>query len=363
MLADRLQQGLRSPICLTWELTYACNLQCVHCLSASGRRDTNELGTAAALALIDEFAAMQVFYINIGGGEPLLRRDFFPIVEHAVASGVGVKFSTNGSLLGAEEAARIAGMDYLDVQVSLDGLTPDVNDAVRGDGSFSRARRAMEHLVAAGVQGFKISVVATRNNIPQLPDYLNLATDLDAQLRVTRLRPSGRGIESWHRLRPTQDQQRLLHRWLAEHPEVLTGDSFFHLSALGETLPGLGMCGAGRTVCLVDPVGDIYACPFAIHEQFLAGSVKDVGGFAGVWGSSPLFTNLRTSQPGGACAPCSAFGTCRSGCMAVKFFTGQPMDGPDPECVLGHGSVVPARPIPGLHADHSWTRVAIGARA
>ncbi len=39
-----------------------------------------------------------------------------------------------------------------------------------------------------------------------------------------------------------------------------------------EPLPGLNLCGAGRVVCLIDPVGDVYACPFAIHEQFLAGT-------------------------------------------------------------------------------------------
>ena len=61
---------------------------------------------------------------------------------------------------------------------------------------------------------------------------------------------------------------------------MLTGDSFFHLSALGEALPGLNLCGAGRVVCLIDPVGDVYACPFVIHDEFLAGNVRDDGGFA-----------------------------------------------------------------------------------
>ena len=45
-LADQMKRGLDAPICLTWELTYACNLQCVHCLSSSGRRDPRELTTA-----------------------------------------------------------------------------------------------------------------------------------------------------------------------------------------------------------------------------------------------------------------------------------------------------------------------------
>jgi (+)-trans-carveol dehydrogenase len=62
---------------------------------------------------------------------------------------------------------------------------------------------------------------------------------------------------------------------------VLTGDSFFHLAPYGGPLPGLGMCGAGRVVCLIDPVGDVYACPFAIHPQFLAGNVRQPGGTTG----------------------------------------------------------------------------------
>ena len=82
----------------------------------------------------------------------------------------------------------------------------------------------------------------------------------------------------------TAPQQRELYDWLVAHGEnVLTGDSFFHLAAYGDALPGLNLCGAGRVVCLIDPVGDVYACPFAIHDNFLAGNVRAAGGFAGVW--------------------------------------------------------------------------------
>ncbi len=118
---------------------------------------------------------------------------------------------------------------------------------------------------------------------------------------------------------------------------MLTGDSFFHLSAYGQALPGLNLCGAGRVVCLIDPVGDIYACPFAIHDEFLAVNVRDTGGFTGVWRTSELFAALREPQSAGACAPCGHFDACQGGCMAAKFFTGLPLDGPDPECVVGHG--------------------------
>ena len=197
-----------------------------------------ELTTQECFEVIEELQRLQVFYVNLGGGEPMLRPDFFAILEHAVAHDVGVKFSTNGTYLDAPSAARLSAMDYLDVQVSLDGATADVNDVLRGEGSHAAALTAMGHLRDAGFGPFKVSIVATRHNIGQLDGFLALAEDHGAQLRITRLRPSGRGADAWDDLHPTQAQQRQLYHWLLERPQVLTGDSFFHLSALGESAPG-----------------------------------------------------------------------------------------------------------------------------
>ncbi|GAA2199681.1 mycofactocin radical SAM maturase [Sinomonas flava] len=358
-LSDHFERGLTSPICLTWELTYACNLSCVHCLSSSGRRDPRELTTEECKAVIDELERMQVFYVNIGGGEPTVRSDFWEIVDYATNHHVGVKFSTNGVKITPEIARKVAGNDYLDVQISLDGATAEVNDHVRGPGSYDTALRALRNLRDAGAQNFKLSVVCTRYNIPQLDAFKEIADRYGAQLRLTRLRPSGRGADSWDDLHPRPEQQRELYDWLvARGEDVLTGDSFFHLSAYGQALPGLNLCGAGRVVCLIDPVGDVYACPFAIHEQFLAGSVRERGGFQGVWRGSELFTRLRQPQSGGACASCQFFDTCKGGCMAAKFFTGLPLDGPDPECVQGHGEQLLSMTDDGARAprpsaDHS----------
>ena len=369
-LVEQLKGGLDAPICLTWELTYACNLQCVHCLSSSGQRDPRELSTAEAKRVLDELRDLQVFYINIGGGEPMVRRDFFELLDYAITPphggmGIGVKFSTNGAFIDEKNAQRLTAMDYLDIQISLDGLDAATNDPVRGEGSYATARTAMDNLAAAGFVEkngpFKISVVVTRHNVDQLDGFKALADSYGAQLRITRLRPSGRGADTWHDLHPTNAQQRQIYEWLLAHGDtVLTGDSFFHLNALGESLPGLNMCGAGRVVCLIDPIGDVYACPFVIHDQFKAGSVRDDGGFAEVWKHSELFTELREPQSAGACASCGSYDACQGGCMAAKFFTGLPLDGPDPECVSGHGeqaltalSAVPVTLVPRPSMDHS----------
>lgn len=250
MWTDVLRRGLDAPICLTWEITYACNFHCVHCLSSSGRRAPDELTTMEAKNLIDEWAALRVFYINVGGGEPLIWPDFFKLMEYAITRGIGVKFSTNGSLIDDEVADSIARTPYLDVQISLDGATPEVNDPIRGAGSYSLARQAMERLAARRFP-FKINVVLTRRNFEQLNELYALARSYGAQLRVTRLRPSGRGCQVWHALRLKRAQSRQLYDWLRCHPDVLTGDSFFHLSALGQPLGGNEYlrCGTNCLLC------------------------------------------------------------------------------------------------------------------
>jgi mycofactocin radical SAM maturase len=289
-----------------------------------------------------------------------VRPDFWELVDYATEHHVGVKFSTNGVRITREVATKLAAGDYVDVQISLDGATAEINDAVRGPGSFAMAVRALENLAAAGFEDAKISVVVTRHNVDQLDDFQALADRYGATLRITRLRPSGRGADVWDDLHPTAAQQVQLYDWLVRRGErVLTGDSFFHLSGLGApgALAGLNLCGAGRVVCLIDPVGDVYACPFAIHDRFLAGNILRDGGFGRVWKDAPLFRQLREPQSAGACGSCGHYDACRGGCMAAKFFTGLPLDGPDPECVQGYGEVALAsdRQVPKSGVDHSRT--------
>src|SRR5690606_6905138 len=121
---------------------------------------------------------------------------------------------TKGTYVDESAARRLAALDYVDVQISLDGIDAATNDAIRGPGSHAAAVAAMDALARAGFGPFKISVTVTRHNVDQLDDLRHLADAYGAQLRVTRLRPSGRGVDSWGQLHPTAEQQRQLHAWL-----------------------------------------------------------------------------------------------------------------------------------------------------
>ncbi|MHB8763126.1 MAG: radical SAM protein, partial [Deferrisomatales bacterium] len=94
-----VEQGLRAPVNLTWEVTLACNLRCRHCLSASGATAEGELTTGEALGLVEELADAGVFQLNFGGGEPFLRPDFEAILDACHGRGLVTCVSTNGTLL------------------------------------------------------------------------------------------------------------------------------------------------------------------------------------------------------------------------------------------------------------------------
>ncbi len=326
-----LQGGLSAPITVTWEITAACNIACVHCLSSSGRRRPRELTTEQSLALVDELAEMQVFQIHFGGGEPFMYYGIWQVLEHVRDCGLVMCVSTNGTLITQERARRLAQLELIYFQVSLDGGTPQTNDRIRGEGVFKRAMRGLE-LLAAENLSLTVNSVLTRYSFSELDRLYEIATSFNSKLRVTRLRPSGRGQDVWAELHPTRDQYREFADWLTAHPDVLTADSFFHLNAFGNKLAGLDMCGAATATCCICPEGEVYPCAFFQAPEFEAGNLHEHS-FKDIWNRSALFAFYR-NMGGGACSGCGQYNVCHGGCPATKWFVHQSLQLKDPECVL-----------------------------
>ncbi len=145
----------------------------------------------------------------------------------------------------------------------------------------------------------KISVVVTRHNVDQLDDFKALADQLrrDAahhapasvgprRRRVGRPAPHPRAAARALQLARRQRRRRSDRRLVLPSVRV-------RRRQCGGALPGLNLCGAGRVVCLIDPVGDVYACPFAIHEQLPRRKHPHRRWFPEVWQNSELFRELR----------------------------------------------------------------------
>ncbi|MFJ2667584.1 mycofactocin radical SAM maturase [Nocardia fluminea] len=296
-LVARYHRGFGAPVRLRWELTHAADLPPADSPSRPARRDPRELSSVECLALIDDFERTPVSHVEIGGGEPAVRDDFWDLLDYATGRHLSVEFCTSGTRLTPAAASRIATNGHVNVRISLDGTTEAANDAVRGRGSYRTAVRAMELLASSGVYDFEISVRVTRHNVAQLDGFLAIADLFGAQLRLNLPRPSQRDAAAKGDPHSTPQQQPALYRWLREHAEqVRTGDSFLSLAGDCETLPGSISGDVGQVVCVIDPIGDVYARRLVGYDDSSAGNIRAPGGFERIWRSSDLLTGVPGDQ-------------------------------------------------------------------
>ncbi len=323
---------LSAPVNLTWEITRRCNLSCIHCLSSSGQETTGELGLGECISIVDQLAALKVFEINFGGGEPLLKDYFLTLLNYIHGKGMVTCVSTNGTVLNDEAVACFMGNPLVNIQVSLDGATAEVNDRIRGQGTFPRILKGIERLANRDIS-LSISTVVTSVNFPQLGQLKDLAGSFGARLRVSRFRPSGRAKATWEELRLNSRQLQELSDWLDNDTSILTGDSFFSISSEENRRElGLNMCGACKMTCCIDPCGLVYPCAFLQEDEFCAGNLRNTP-FKDIWDSSPVFRYFRGLEPS-SCQKCPRYNMCHGGCPAIAYFVNKDLNRPDPECLI-----------------------------
>ena len=136
----------------------------------------------------------------------------------------------------------------------------------------------------------------------------------------------------WEEYRLSPKELVTLSRYLGDHQEVLTGDSFFALTGQERQHLGLNTCGAARMTLSVAPTGDVYPCAFLCEPEFLAGSVRE-DTLANIFGHSQVMSRFRCLEVK-ACRGCERFDLCHGGCPAVAYFANQSLSEPDPECLV-----------------------------
>jgi len=182
----RPRGGGRRPPIVFWNLTWNCNLRCVHCyINAVPGGRPGELGREEALSVARQLVEAGVPLVVLSGGEPLLRRDFWDIV--GALDGVRVGLSSNGTLIGRSVAERLAAAGVAYVGVSIDSPDPAVHDRIRGvPGSFRRALEGALNALDAGLDvGLRVTVMkgnmgdalgvvrlAEEHGIPRVAVYL-----------------------------------------------------------------------------------------------------------------------------------------------------------------------------------------------
>lgn len=326
---------------IAWELTRACNLACHHCrAAATGHTPPGELTTPEALALLDGIAAFARPTIILTGGEPLLRADLFDLAAHASALGLRAVAATNGSLLDAAAAHRLARAGVRRISISLDGPDAAAHDAFRGvPGAFDMALRGIACAREAGLP-FQVNTTLTTANADQLPAIHGLAVRLGAAAHhVFLLVPTGRAA-AMRGMELDAARYEALLGWLAERfadsPIEIRATCAPHfyriLRQRGIPTQARG-CLAGQSFCFISHTGDVQPCGYL---DLSCGNVRRQS-LRDIWESAPLFRELRDPAAyGGKCGRCQFLRVC-GGCRARAYeATGDPL-APEPLCAWQPG--------------------------
>jgi AdoMet-dependent heme synthase len=146
-----------------------CNLECRHCINASGPRAPwlKPLDGATVRRALAEAEAVGVKEIYVTGGEPFLHPEIMALLERALEV-APTTVLTNGTLIGPEQADALAAMAggapySLEIRVSLDDTDPALNDRVRGEGAWEKAMEAVRLMRARGLLPIVTATEITRD--------------------------------------------------------------------------------------------------------------------------------------------------------------------------------------------------------
>lgn len=323
------------PFHMVWLATDACNARCAHCSSNSACRSADELSTTEACRLMEELACSGIVDIAISGGEPLLRQDLMPVIEHARRRGMSVGVGSNGAYLTEDKARCLQDYGISRFQVSLDGPREAHDTLRRWNGLFDRVLRTIRIAQRVGLRTHVCCTVNRLNHDTLEPFAAQVASLGVTRLNLSRFVPTGRGT---HALDLTLDQwrtviarcQRLKERY-AHTMEIVS-----HLAQQilvdpeVRRMPGFIGCQAGVGQGAVTANGTVQPC---VLLPIPVGNIRQ-SSFRQIWTTSPIIMALQNRDTiTGACSRCSVRARC-GGCRAVAYAKTGDYLASDPRCWL-----------------------------
>ncbi len=299
----------RIPLSGSLDLTYKCNLRCIHCyLGPQTEREKlggGEVGTGRFLSFIDEVAEAGCLNLLISGGEPLLRADFPEIYRHAKEKGLLVTVFSNGTLITEKLVELFIELPPLEVEISLYGATAQTYEKVtRVPGSYERCLRGIGRLRDSGVKVNLKTILMTVNS-HELPAMEKIAREFAVRFRFdAAISPCLGGDKTPLGLRV--HPEKAIEMEFADGKRLHQWEKFFEQSRehiLEDTLYG---CGAGVTSFHIDPNGFLRPCMMTRDVKYdLSG-----GGFLTGWHEIGSRLRVKKASSEFACRGCEKINLC-----------------------------------------------------
>ena len=318
---SRRALDLGVPMSVHFDITYRCNERCVHCYL--DHDDHGEMTTAEIKRVLDELAEAGTFFLTFSGGEVLMRRDFFELLEYARRLLFNVRIKTNAVMIGQPEARRMLELGVDQIQVSIYSHRPEIHDAItKLPGSLRRSVEAVRFLTGQGLRVVIANVLMTANigdsaGVQALARKLGVPYTLDPTIT-----PKMDGDPSILNLRiPGSELGRVFHNQrLVGNVDEFCAPPPPPDEDVMEGYP----CSAGHTLAYISPYGDVFPC---VQFPLPSGNVRRQK-FIDIWRNSSELSEVRSihARDLPVCSACSHVGTC-SRCPGLAYMEGN-MRGP-----------------------------------
>jgi len=330
---------------LQWHITERCNLKCKHCYFDK-RFLENELSLSQLLRILKQYLnaidrwglSRENSRISITGGEPLVRKDIFQLLEKLKAHNDKCVYSlmSNGTLINRKIARKIKEFGVSGVQVSLEGIGK-ANDEIRGPRSFERAEKGINALLDEGVK-IAISTTVTKNNVSEVHNIVEFCLTHNINfLGIRRLVPIGRGLQIRKAMLEPK-QVRDLYKYIMKKNKELEKNGAKLKIMIGcedgifaqEKNYEPHGCNTGYYSFSVLPNGDVYPCR---RLPILCGNIlKD--GFWNIYYKSEEIKNVRASFKAKPelCKKCPFWEKCLGGAKCISYGYFNNLTSPDPQC-------------------------------
>ncbi|WP_051452068.1 StsB family radical SAM/SPASM domain sactipeptide maturase [Actinospica robiniae] len=300
-----------------YAITDGCNLRCPYCYASSEKCLPGELDTAESMRLVEQLAELGTNTVVFTGGEPMLRKDLFRIVEHAKSCGLNCNIITNATMIRTQAQARRFAELFYNVVVSVDGATAESHDRTRGKGSFAKTHKALKLLNAEGVRP-NINHIVTSDNVEELEDFAVFMEDLDVQsIRLMNHDQLGRGVSDEYDFgwRDHLRVQKIV--WTSPVTGKIQADGPRPLSPCSVK----ANCGMGGNEIYINSLGDVYPCKLVTDQTAYAGNVRERP-LREIF-EGPVLRGMRMSTVSFAgeyhadCSRCYIKASCGGGCRAT----------------------------------------------
>jgi radical SAM protein with 4Fe4S-binding SPASM domain len=163
------------------EITNSCNFRCKHCYMKAGPENRDYIDTDFLIKQLTEFRDNGGVLIELTGGECMLHKDFFKILDWGTQNFFIVSILTNGSMINEKNIEIFKQYkDKIIFSISLDSYREDFFDSFRGlKGAYDRVTKAMM-LLGNNKFFYRASMTVTNDNINDIEKTLILAKTLGA---------------------------------------------------------------------------------------------------------------------------------------------------------------------------------------